>query len=291
VESLIAKDYIKIEKDGSISWIDEDHSLSKYSKLENLAKRGLLYFVSGSLLMWTFPIEVFMEGIFTKIYILTYNFDCQLQSYYYNYFNLKYAKYHVYLESDFYIIKKTENKKHESEWKKSIKSRINILENDKMNSIGNPHRNKNGIMVDTSLCAEWYKENIELLPTLRKNLINYFRNITKSKSEQRLWTCFKEYKNLLKSREISDSYWLAINARATNNYSSRATLAYLVNCFPNPFYKKFFQKRGIKINEEQYATTELIQWIWRSAIRNGENINIYIPSYRMRKLLKDFLNS
>lgn len=29
----------------------------------------------------------------------------------------------------------------------------------------------------------------------------------------------------------------------------------------------------------------MVQWIWRSRIRKGENINIYIPSIRMRKLL------
>ena len=34
----------------------------------------------------------------------------------------------------------------------------------------------------------------------------------------------------------------------------------------------------------------MLQWIWRSRIRKGENINIYIPSMRMRQLLKNWLD-
>jgi hypothetical protein len=33
----------------------------------------------------------------------------------------------------------------------------------------------------------------------------------------------------------------------------------------------------------------MIQWIWRSRIRKGENINIYIPSMRMRNLLNAWM--
>ena len=38
-----------------------------------------------------------------------------------------------------------------------------------------------------------------------------------------------------------------------------------------------------------YALSEMIQWIFRSRIRNNEDINIYIPSSRMRNLLIEFL--
>jgi len=38
-----------------------------------------------------------------------------------------------------------------------------------------------------------------------------------------------------------------------------------------------------------FATSELLQWIRRSAIRNGQIVNLYIPSSRMRKLLTAWL--
>ena len=33
----------------------------------------------------------------------------------------------------------------------------------------------------------------------------------------------------------------------------------------------------------------MLQFIWRSAIRNGEEIWVYIPSIRMRNLLKQWI--
>lgn len=49
--------------------------------------------------------------------------------------------------------------------------------------------------------------------------------------------------------------------------------------------------RNIKLDEDGYALSEMLQFIWRSAIRNGEPIEIYIPSKRMRELLIKYLNN
>jgi len=59
----------------------------------------------------------------------------------------------------------------------------------------------------------------------------------------------------------------------------------------NPVLKQFFEQKNIKVDEEQYALSELIQWMFRSAIRDGNAINLYIPSSRMRRLLTSWLNS
>jgi hypothetical protein len=42
--------------------------------------------------------------------------------------------------------------------------------------------------------------------------------------------------------------------------------------------------------EEQFALIEMIQYLYRSAIRERKPINVYIPSLRMRELLKSWLN-
>ena len=39
-----------------------------------------------------------------------------------------------------------------------------------------------------------------------------------------------------------------------------------------------------------YSLSVLIQWIWRSAIRDGEEIWIYIPVQRMRELLEQWID-
>jgi hypothetical protein len=49
------------------------------------------------------------------------------------------------------------------------------------------------------------------------------------------------------------------------------------------------KKKGVNIDEETWALSELIQWLFRSAIREENEINIYIPSKRMRSLLQEWL--
>ena len=48
---------------------------------------------------------------------------------------------------------------------------------------------------------------------------------------------------------------------------------------------------GVEVREDMYALSEMIQWVWRSAIRDGKDIWIYIPSRRMRELFQNWLDS
>ena len=80
-----------------------------------------------------------------------------------------------------------------------------------------------------------------------------------------------------------------MNIRATNDYKDTYVLAYCCNRYIKPTIGLFFSKRNIIINQDKYALSEMLQWIWRSRIREGKPINIYIPNKRMRKLLIDYL--
>ena len=85
--------------------------------------------------------------------------------------------------------------------------------------------------------------------------------------------------------------FLACNARATNDYGDRSVLAYLFNMFPNPYIKRYFESKNeadntnIHVDENDLALSCMLQWIWRSRIRNNQPIKIWIPSARMRNLL------
>ena len=56
-----------------------------------------------------------------------------------------------------------------------------------------------------------------------------------------------------------------------------------------PGISSFFAMRGYEIDPDRWALSEMIQWIWRGAIRKGQPICLFVPSYRMRKLLLDWL--
>ena len=86
------------------------------------------------------------------------------------------------------------------------------------------------------------------------------------------------------------------NARASNDFADRWACAYAMNMYPNPYVKRYFsnknEKEGlsISVDEDCFALGCMLQWIWRSRIRNNEHIHVYIPSARMRKLLIDWLD-
>ena len=67
-------------------------------------------------------------------------------------------------------------------------------------------------------------------------------------------------------------------------------MIYLVNLFMNVGEKTFYHKHGIEADDDMYALSIMVQWIWRSAIRDGDEIYLYIPSRRMRSLLENWID-
>ena len=63
----------------------------------------------------------------------------------------------------------------------------------------------------------------------------------------------------------------------------------MCNIFFNPILKNFFEQKGVRVEEDKWALSELLQFLFRSAIRQGEPIKLYIPSKRMRRLLQRWI--
>jgi hypothetical protein len=93
----------------------------------------------------------------------------------------------------------------------------------------------------------------------------------------------------VKSRMFKEANWIPNTTRGTNQYSHTSVLIYLYDQNPNPVVEKFLEVEGNFKN--YYALSELIQWVYRSQVRKGLPIKLYIPSKRMRKLFEDWLNS
>ena len=104
-----------------------------------------------------------------------------------------------------------------------------------------------------------------------------------------MWTCFKKNQDQLEGSRYKKGF-VDCTSRATNQYRHKTHLAYCINSFIDPFIQNYFLKHDIYIDEDLYALSNLLQWIFRSAIRDGEKIFIYIPSKRMRTLLQNWLN-
>ena len=151
----------------------------------------------------------------------------------------------------------------------------------KLNAIGDKR---------TALSASWYDEacksvNIDKIERLNKNIYNYFRNrMSQFPASCRMWAAYKRGLTKLRQKGYYRSD-VPFNSRATNAYRDKTVLVYAVNIFANPNYKNFLSKNGLEISDDAFALSTMVQWIWRSAIRDGKEIYIYIPSRRMRELL------
>lgn len=265
------------EDTGEVTWIDDNYGVSdcesRFEDTRNLCKLGSLYYFKGSLFIWLFPVEVFKA--FSSVYIMTYMFNAQIQRYYYDYYDLEYRYIHIcghrledYRFSD--VADDVEERVNYGEL-------IHVLENEKLNSIGE---------FKTNLSFTWYKKNknTPIMRKLKNNAYNFYRHITSSRQDDFYWTTFKDYERELASKGFMKRF-LPINTRSTNSYKDCRSVAYLVNRYLHPTVKNFFTSRDVEVDEDGYALSEMLQFIWRSAIREYKPITVYVPSSRMRSLL------
>jgi hypothetical protein len=311
IKLLKNKKLIEIDEQNRVKWIGESYDKGAFSEVERMAKRGNLLLINDKLFLWEFPIDVFKS--FDEVLILTYMFDGSFLKYYLQYNELEYE-----LRS----VEQTENTEvreyrlcdyqDDKSERHMYRDKIVMLGTDKMNDYPR-----------TQLCSTWSKNNLtkdsEETETLRKNLRNALRNLVNTPKEKAtagdmMWTCFEVYHDLLKGAGYTMSRILTAedktlpkeelkklkksllcfvpcNARASNDYRNRFVLAYLCNMYPHTFIVQFFEKKkGIIVDKDAYALSCLIQWVWRSRIRDGENIRLYLPSTRMRTLFEDWLD-
>jgi hypothetical protein len=287
IQSLIKSNIVSIDEFGQVKWVDDDIKLGKYKSIKNLSNDENLFFAANEFLIWTFPKAIFIAGIFKETYILTYRFKSQLQRYYFDYFNVPYSLKTINGRGSLVDC----SPGYDLSFRKKIRPLIEICENKKLNAVGGTYRDSAKRTRSTALSLNWTANNPEALVKLNKNMQNYYKNLTESPGKERMWTTFKQFKSKLKSQTCSERNFVNIAARATNDYANRKYLCYTINRYMNPFLVNFFSKRGIKVSQDEYALSEMIQWIWRSAIRNSEKIYIYIPSERMRNLLINWLDS
>src|SRR5699024_4448434 len=137
---------------------------------------------------------------------------------------------------------------------------------------------------------------------VQNNLQNFFRHKVNAKRDDVYYSTLKEiepsiqpkgYKEPRIKKGQSDNKPQVViphNARATNAYSHKWAMAYVFNRYMQQDIKVFFQDNGVEVNDDLLAVSDLLQWIYRSRIRNGEPIELYLPSIRMRSLLKKWAN-
>ena len=273
----IITEYTTIDENNTVHWNEWNNDYEgRFEDYKNMIQMGGVKAHRSDTgevvsLVWAFPISIFES--FKEVYILTYMFNGQKAYYEYNKVNI----IQMYVK-DFQLT--TEPQIYNYEEQKKL---ITVIEDEKLNAIGNNRG---------SLSMSWFSRNAKtaLMKQLQNNINNFFKNIVKGTPiNQKLWTTFKEYSEVVKGKGYTNAF-VPINIRATNDYKESTAVAYIANRYMKPTLKHFFEVSGIEVDEDTYALSELIQFIYRSAIRDGKPITVYIPSKRMRELFKDWIN-
>ena len=270
--------------DGRIIWTDTMYD-GRYNSYRESIERGYVFKYNDANFVTVMPLELFTA--FNKVYIMTYMFEHQIQRCYFDLHGIKYDRLYVggTSQDDFHIVNEPVALP-----PMPYDKLIHICENKKMNEIGNGFY---------SLSKNFYVKRIKKgspdTERLRKNCMNYVRNICKAKSIDVLWTTFKQdemhnidWQALLGSKGYSTRF-LSCTAKGTNDYRNCYVLMYLINRFANASIYNFLHSHGVNLDQDMFALSEMLQWIWRSAIRDGKEVWIYVPSERMRALLENWI--
>lgn len=276
---LISEQLVDENEDGLLRWKDPEY-VGRFSDYKEMADTGSLYRNDTALLNIMNP-ELLKS--FDEVFMLTYLFDGQYQKAYLDYFGFDYRI--VGIERDdvgYYFSDKPDDPP-------SIDygHLINIVDDPRMNNVGNEKY---------ALSKNWFAQRgyeHRDIKTLRNKLRHFYERVVTSSSDTRLWTSFKDCLNKLTDTKSGRfrSNFLQISARATNAYRGCTDIAYLANRFIDPNLMKFFLQRDVYVDADKFALSEMLQWIWRSAIRDDKPINLYIPSKRMRDLLTDWIDA
>jgi hypothetical protein len=284
---LLKDDMVKVEAGTyRLRWNDAIYAdyNGKFNNTRTLCNNGNLVYFNEKTMLWEFPVEFL--SVFKDIYVLSYLFHGSAMA---NYLKADGAEIimHTVQGSVSKGISPTlvpYNKSNEIEIKEIIRSLITIYEGSS-NDIGKATGREN------PLSSSWYKRaSSEQLLALKNGLNNFFNGKLKSKSEDNAWTTFKSHKNKLSGKGYAKGF-LPNNLRATNDYIDKKTAAYTCNTFYHPVIRNYFNQRGVTVYEDIYALSEMVQFLWRFQIRRHDHVNLYIPSERMRNLLKTWLST
>lgn len=259
--------------------VDLNVTNSYYYRFDDTLLDGKLVNVGNSQYVWSFSPSLF-KG-FKEAYVLTYMFSGQTMKSFFEINGIPYELIGVRLEDGEYAFCPIG----EMPRARDYINRIHVLENDKLNSIGNKRSSFSATNVKSR-----GRSSEELIEKTQKNLRNVFINIFKSRQRDTMWSSYKEIADKIVPHGYKGSF-VPFNQRASNKYADRHYLAYCANVFLHPAEAHYYSSRGAPVDTDMYALSVLIQWVFRSAIRKGEDVWIYIPSGRMRYLFKEWLRN
>lgn len=267
--------YIAIDDETKIiTWIASKNYEGVFDYIKEAATETTLYFYNETTIIKTLSANFFEA--FTEIYLLNYLFE---QSNLYANLQLNGISYEKFSISQGEIVPFDSS----LDDRKKLRSLINVYEG-KANDLCKRDKNPfSSTFYNTRATASDIRE-------IKLALENMTKNVYQAKSSDVMWTTLKSKKENIKGKGYTKGF-VSITQKASNEYANKSVLLYAYNFSSNPFDVDFYKGKGVEINPDLFAVATLLQWIFRSRIRNGKPIELFLPSERMRTLLEKWANN
>ena len=289
---LISQGIFSVDEASKLVYNREKDSLPddnwEFAELVELSEKGCLFYVNGDLLIWEYPVSIL--AAFDEVWVLTYLFEGSFMSAWCKINNIEVVRV------------KPELHRSTQEVKDYIKECIEVVVTPSIKKIE-----------DYSYSQMWWGNSAvtSVVDKIRK-AIESAVNMTKVKTTDILITCPKsnwssdktdydedyisvqgKIKNrpIIKGKGFSRADWLYSDARATNDYSHKSLLIYLIGKNPNTVLWNFCHARGVSIDKELFAIASMVQWVFRGSVRRKEKMYLVMPSKEMRDLYWKWLNT
>ena len=280
-EFYISRGFIEVEDNGLVLATDKWRQINREvadtldAEILSYAETGCLYLLGEHMFIWALPSKLLSAG--KSVTILTYKAEGSLVVSYLNKLSLPY-----FIQSD---------KCKEEAFRKQALELIDLQNIPAING----KKTKLNLSYSGQLQGMKNKKYIATITNALKNL--RARQLKGLDLSDVLLTCKKDawVKDNGKagvfaqgSKMFENTNWIANTTRGTNEYAHCSHLIYLYDQHINPLVARWLNNNS-RYFDDAYALTELIQWVWRSRIRKGEPITLYLPAPRMRSILIDWL--
>ena len=163
---------------------------------------------------------------------------------------------------------------------------LNIVQDEKYNRKGDD---------DKAYSAHWYSGDNKTIDGVFKDMLNVLVHSGVG-GEKRELVAYALPNDVLKRVDDSKvrSVFRGRGLQATQQYSDIDYASARILCFcANTFFPSssvnYLRKNDVDFDQDTYALYHMLRWISRSAVRNGENVTVYVPSKRMRGLLENWM--
>ena len=286
---FLVKNGILVKDEDKYTWntqsIYNDDKKTVYTSLKSLASVADLYYYGANKFDKTCPACLIaltkpkIFNVFNDVWIFSYLLKGSIVDNYFELNNLSDVEY-------FHIKNYKFKEEYKFEYPKGLK-RLNL------------HQGKYNF--DLGLSKNWYYKNgnDERLDCIGKCCFNYVRsalNKTSYKSTDYIWTTFSGYEiGIAKgSKNFSKRRFVPCNTKATNEYKDATVAIYLCNRYQNVMLQGLFATKGINFDDNLFALSELLQFVFRTNIRDVEStkpVYVLVPNRRMRKLFAGWLKA